>query len=110
MFVATEADAEPGDPHPPSNAHVKATQEILLTYVFADDERNYVQGMSDLLSPIYVVCDGDQVLAFECFGTLMERMGHNFDRDQAGMKSQLSKLQGLIRTMDVQLYRHLGES
>lgn len=109
MFVATEADFDPSDPHPPSNAHVKATQEILLTYVFEEPSRNYVQGMSDLLSPIYVVCDGDQVLAFECFTTLMERMKTNFDRDQAGMKSQLSNLQGLVRTMDVQLYKHLGE-
>ncbi|KAM0790942.1 hypothetical protein ACM66B_004247 [Microbotryomycetes sp. NB124-2] len=108
MFAANDEGIDPKEsPHPPSNAHVKQTQEILLTYVFASDERDYVQGMSDLLSPVYVVCDGDQVTSFWCFTTLMERMKKNFLRDQSGMKQQLSLLQGLIRTMDVQLYKHL---
>lgn len=109
MFSANDEGIDPTEsPHPPSNAHVKQTQEILLTYVFAEPDRDYVQGMSDLLSPIYVVCDGDQVLAFWCFTRVMERMKKNFLRDQSGMKHQLSLLQGLIRTMDVQLYKHLG--
>ncbi|KAK4047305.1 GTPase activating protein [Microbotryomycetes sp. JL201] len=108
MFAANDEGIDPKEsPHPPSNAHIKQTQEILLTYVFASDERDYVQGMSDLLSPVYVVCDGDQVRSFWCFTTLMERMKKNFLRDQSGMKQQLSLLQGLIRTMDVQLYKHL---
>ena len=111
MFASDEEDYSRTDsPHPPSNAHVKSTQEILLTYVFAQEGRDYVQGMSDLLSPIYVVCEGDQVMAFWAFETLMLRMQDNFLRDQSGMKRQLSLLQGLIRTMDVQLYQHLGES
>lgn len=109
MFASDDEDFNQTDsPHPPSNAHVKSTQEILLTYVFAQEGRDYVQGMSDLLSPIYVVCEGDQVMAFWAFETLMLRMQDNFLRDQSGMKRQLSLLQGLIRTMDVQLYQHLG--
>lgn len=111
MFASDDEDFNQADsPHPPSNAHVLVTQEILLSYVFATDSRDYVQGMSDLLSPIYVVCEGDQVMAYWAFETLMERMKGNFLRDQSGMKGQLTLLQGLLRTMDVQLYKHLGES
>lgn len=110
MFASDDEDFNQADsPHPPSNAHVKSTQEILLSYVFTTDSRDYVQGMSDLLSPIYVVCEGDQVMAYWAFETLMERMKGNFLRDQSGMKGQLTLLQGLLRTMDVQLYKHLGE-
>ena len=96
--------------HPPSNEHVKQTQEILLTWVFAQDGRDYVQGMSDLLSPLYVVADADNVFAFWCFGTVMERMQGNFMRDQSGMKRQLSELQSLLALMDPQRHKHLGPS
>lgn len=110
MFAHDDEDINPDSPHPPSNAHVIAMTEILMSYVFAAESRDYVQGMSDLLSPVYVVCEGDQVMAFWAFETLMERMKGNFLRDQSGMKGQLTLLQGLIRTMDVQLYKHLGSS
>lgn len=34
----------------------------------------YVQGMSDLCAPIYVVMEGDPELTFWCFVQVMERM------------------------------------
>lgn len=112
MFESTKA-TNPSDwdesAHPPSNEHVKKMQEILMTYVFAEAGRDYVQGMSDLLSPLYVVAEADEVLAFWCFGTVMERMKGNFLRDQSGMKRQLSELQALIALMDPQLHKHLGQ-
>lgn len=111
MFTSTELDpSEPIDsPHPPSNNHVKSCQDVLTTYVFAASDRDYVQGMSDLLSPIYVVMEGEEVMTFYCFGTLMERMKGNFLRDQSGMKRQLSELQSLLALMDPQLHKHLGK-
>lgn len=111
MFSSTELDpSEPSDSaHPPSNSHVKRCQDILTSYVFAAASRDYVQGMSDLLSPIYVVMEGDEVLTYYCFSTLMERMDKNFLRDQSGMKLQLSELQALIALMDPQLHKHLGK-
>lgn len=95
-------------PHPPSNGHVIKTQEILTTYVFASTGRDYVQGMSDLLSPVYVVAEADEVLAYWGFCELMERMKGNFLRDQSGMKRQLSELQALLALMDKGLHKHLG--
>ncbi|KAG8795713.1 GTPase activating protein [Serendipita sp. 399] len=69
----------------------------------------YVQGMSDLCAPIYVIMKGDEVMTFWCFVNLMERMKQNFLRDQSGMKRQLATLQQLIAVMDPELYRHFGE-
>jgi hypothetical protein len=34
----------------------------------------YVQGMSDLCAPIYVIMKGEEVMTFWCFVALMERM------------------------------------
>lgn len=34
----------------------------------------YVQGMSDLCAPVYVVMDGDEEMTFWCFVKIMERM------------------------------------
>ncbi|GAA5825938.1 hypothetical protein JCM11251_000060 [Rhodosporidiobolus azoricus] len=127
--------ADPGGAHPPTNGHVKATHDVLMTWVFApsypqdgsrptsphvvagaapnDDDplvRNYVQGMSDLFSPLYVVLDGEQWLAYSCFEEVMRRQKDNFRSDQAGMRRQLSELQSLIRVMDRGLYRHLEET
>jgi hypothetical protein len=63
---------------PPSNKHVRKLQEILLTYNACETELGYVQGMSDLCSPLYVVMDGDEVLTFWAFVALMERMVSSF--------------------------------
>lgn len=96
--------------HPASNQNVRSCQDILTTYVFAEQGRDYVQGMSDLLSPIYVIADRDEVMAYWCFVELMERQKSNFLRDQSGMKRQLSQLTALLAVMDPQLHKHLGES
>ncbi|KAG8754030.1 GTPase activating protein [Serendipita sp. 396] len=70
----------------------------------------YVQGMSDLCAPIYVIMKGDEVMTFWCFVALMERMKQNFLRDQSGMKRQLATLQQLIAVMDPELYKHFEKT
>ncbi|KAF8590588.1 RabGAP/TBC [Ramaria rubella] len=91
----------------PSNEHVERLSAILLTYNFYERELGYVQGMSDLCAPIYIVMGADQEMTFWCFVQVMERMKKNFLRDQSGMKKQLLTLQQLLAVMDPQLYRHL---
>lgn len=66
----------------------------------------YVQGMSDLLSPLYAVFQ-DDALAFWCFVEFMKRMSRNFVRSQAGMRTQLSTLDQLVQLLDPKLYVHL---
>jgi hypothetical protein len=95
-----------------------------------EGNEGYVQGMSDLCAPIYVVMGGEPEMTFWCFVEVMDRMvsslldrdgrrvlnsfvvlqKQNFLRDQSGMKKQLSTLQQLIAVMDPELYRHFGES
>ncbi|EKM55590.1 uncharacterized protein PHACADRAFT_173743 [Phanerochaete carnosa HHB-10118-sp] len=94
----------------PTNEHIERMGGILLTYNFYDTDLGYVQGMSDLCAPVYVVMDADEELTFWCFVSVMTRMKHNFLRDQSGMKKQLSTLQQLIGVMDPELYRHLEKT
>ena len=66
----------------------------------------YVQGMSDLLSPLYAIFQ-DDALAFWAFCNFMTRMNRNFVRNQSGMRAQLSTLDQLVQILDPQLYLHL---
>jgi hypothetical protein len=68
----------------------------------------YVQGMSDLLAPVFAVM-GDEVMGFWAFVGLMEKTKKNFYRDQVGMQSQLETLCKMIRVLDPKLYKHLGK-
>ncbi|KIJ69240.1 hypothetical protein HYDPIDRAFT_105840 [Hydnomerulius pinastri MD-312] len=94
----------------PSNEHIDRMGGILLTYNFYDKELGYVQGMSDLCAPLYVIMEAEEELTFWCFVEVMNRMSQNFLRDQSGMKKQLSTLQELISVMDPELYRHLEKT
>ncbi|KAI0670330.1 RabGAP/TBC [Trametes maxima] len=94
----------------PTNEHIERLASILLTYNFYETELGYVQGMSDLCAPVYVVMSGDEEMTFWCFVQIMERMKQNFLRDQSGMKKQLSTLQQLISVMDPELYRHFEKT
>ncbi|KAG5646650.1 hypothetical protein DXG03_002640 [Asterophora parasitica] len=94
----------------PTNEHIDRHAGILLTYNFYEKDLGYVQGMSDLCAPIYVVMDANEELTFWCFVEVMHRMKQNFLRDQSGMKKQLLTLQQLIAVMDPELYKHLEKT
>ncbi|KAK4104912.1 RabGAP/TBC [Parathielavia hyrcaniae] len=89
-----------------TNVHMEQMKDMLLTYNEYNRDLGYVQGMSDLLAPIYAVLQDDAVAfwAFKCF---MERMERNFLRDQSGMRAQLRALDHLVQFMDPKLYAHL---
>lgn len=75
----------------PSNEHIDRLAGILLTYNFYEKElgtsllislvnpfiyctKGYVQGMSDLCAPLYVVMAADEEMTFWCFVIFMNRM------------------------------------
>jgi hypothetical protein len=82
----------------PSNEHIDRLAGILLTYNFYEKElgssslvrwsgtavyalranyegnEGYVQGMSDLCAPVYVVMGSDEESTFWCFVEVMDRM------------------------------------
>lgn len=89
-----------------TNVHMEQLKDMLLTYNEYNKDLGYVQGMSDLLAPIYAVLQ-DDAMAFWAFKHFMDRMERNFLRDQSGMRSQLLTLDHLIQFMDPKLYAHL---
>lgn len=89
-----------------TNVHLEQMKDMLLTYNEYNKDLGYVQGMSDLLAPIYAIMQ-DDAAAFWGFVGFMERMERNFLRDQSGMRSQLLTLDHLVQLMDPKLYEHL---
>ncbi|CAG5121313.1 unnamed protein product, partial [Candidula unifasciata] len=88
------------------NPNLQVLYDILMTYGFYNFDLGYVQGMSDMLSPILVVME-NEVEAFWCFAGAMERMCHNFEMDQTGMKLQLSQIHILMQVYDPELCAYL---
>lgn len=84
-------------------------KDMLLTYNEYNKDLGYVQGMSDLLAPIYAVIQ-DDAIAFWGFQHFMDRMERNFLRDQSGMRNQLLTLDHLVQFMDPKLYAHLEKA
>ncbi|XP_048473661.1 TBC1 domain family member 17 isoform X1 [Rhincodon typus] len=73
--------------------------DVLMTYCMYNFDLGYVQGMSDLLSPIlYVTLN--EVDSFWCFTDFMEQVHRNFEESQESMKEQLEKLALLLRILD----------
>ncbi|XP_060633434.1 TBC1 domain family member 15 [Anolis sagrei] len=73
--------------------------DILMSYCMYDFDLGYVQGMSDLLSPILYVME-NEVDAFWCFALYMDQMHQNFEEQMQGMKTQLIQLSTLLRLLD----------
>ena len=92
-----------------TNVHMEQMKDMLLTYNEYNKELGYVQGMSDLLAPIYAVMQDDAV-AFWAFVGFMDRMERNFLRDQSGMRRQLLTLDHLVQLIDPKLYLHLQKA
>ncbi|KAI9499374.1 rab-GTPase-TBC domain-containing protein [Zychaea mexicana] len=92
-----------------TNANLEIMKDILVSYNFHNTELGYVQGMSDLLAPIFVAM-GTEEMAFWCFVHFMDRVESNFYMDQSGMHGQLKTLDVLIRFMDPKLYKRLEET
>ncbi|KAK6849660.1 GTPase-activating protein GYP7 [Apiospora arundinis] len=92
-----------------TNVHLEQMKDMLLTYNEYNKDLGYVQGMSDLLAPIYAVMQ-DDAIAFWGFQHFMDRMERNFLRDQSGMRNQLMTLDHLVQFMDPKLYLHLQKA
>ncbi|KAG1683146.1 TBC1 domain family member 15 [Nymphon striatum] len=89
-----------------NNPNVQMLFDVLMTYCMYNFDLGYVQGMSDLLSPILVVME-DEVDAFWCFVGFMNRVAHNFEMEQQGMKNQLKQLHTLLHFSNATLSDYL---
>ncbi|AMD22822.1 HHR053Cp [Eremothecium sinecaudum] len=90
------------------NPNILALKTILACFNLYNDRLGYVQGMSDLLSPIYFVLQ-DEAMAFWCFVHFMERMERNFLRDQSGIRDQMLTLSQLCQFMLPVFSEHLNK-
>ncbi|KAK1169231.1 TBC1 domain family member 15-like [Acipenser oxyrinchus oxyrinchus] len=90
----------------PDNPGLILLHDILMTYCMYDFDLGYVQGMSDLLSPILYVME-NEVDAFWCFVSFMDQMHHNFEEQMQGMKTQLIQLSTLLRLLDLAFWNYL---
>uniref|UniRef100_A0A8C4QT28 TBC1 domain family member 15 n=1 Tax=Eptatretus burgeri TaxID=7764 RepID=A0A8C4QT28_EPTBU len=81
-----------------NNPGLSLLHDILMTYCMYDFDLGYVQGMSDLLSPVLYVQESE-VDAFWCFVGFME-LRTNFEENQQGMKQQLEQLSTLLHLLD----------
>lgn len=88
------------------NPNLLKLRHLLFTYNELNENLGYVQGMTDLISPLYYVYR-DETLTFWSFVNFMERMERNFLRDQSGMKNQMLTLTELVQFMLPELYIHL---
>jgi len=77
--------------------------DILATYCMYDFDLGYVQGMSDLLSPLLEVLQ-DESTTFWCFVGYMDIMHDNFVMSQKGMRRQLRDLHLLIELINPDLW------
>ncbi|XP_001599344.2 TBC1 domain family member 15 isoform X1 [Nasonia vitripennis] len=91
-----------------NNPHLAQLYDILMTYVMYNFDLGYVQGMSDLLSPILCLMD-HEVDAFWCFVGFMDKVSTNFEMDQAGMKAQLCQLHNILLVTEPQLAQYLDK-
>lgn len=91
-------------------------RRILLTHVMYNQDVGYVQGFSDLCSPILAIMKSDsskdslqvESEAFWCFAYLMEgRMAVHFNADSIAMHRQLLELRDLVRKLDPSLHSAL---
>lgn len=90
------------------NSNLLVLRDILFSYNEININLGYVQGMSDLLSPLYYVFL-DESISFWAFTRFMERMERNFVRDLSGMKMQMLTLTELVQFMLPDLYEHLNK-
>ncbi|XP_060869267.1 TBC1 domain family member 15-like isoform X2 [Metopolophium dirhodum] len=89
------------------NENLVKLHNVLMTYVMYNFDLGYVQGMSDLLSPILMIMNSDEVESFWCFVGFMNRVNTNFELKQTGMKKQLNDLHYLLTTVSPKLENHL---
>ncbi|XP_029015069.1 TBC1 domain family member 17 [Betta splendens] len=84
------------------NPGLTLLHNVLMTYCMYNFDLGYVQGMSDLLSPILFVTQ-NEVESFWCLTGFMELVHQNFEESQEAMKQQLLQLSILLKALDPEL-------
>ncbi|KAM6315588.1 small G protein signaling modulator 2 isoform 4-T4 [Podargus strigoides] len=89
-------------------ANLEKLRNVMCSYVWEHLEVGYVQGMCDLLAPLMVILDNDQ-LAYSCFSHLMKRMSQNFPNGGA-MDTHFANMRSLIQILDSELFELMHQN
>jgi len=105
-----------------NNPHYRAFRSILFIFAKLNPGIAYVQGMNEILGPIYYVfaTDPDEDFrkhaepdTFYCFNKLLSEVRDNFipdnDRSQCGIKHRINELNTLLRNKDPELWQNLED-
>ncbi|KAI9126013.1 hypothetical protein K1719_003431 [Acacia pycnantha] len=103
-----------------SRQNKEAMKNILLLFARLNPAIRYVQGMNEVLSPIYYVFSTDtdkenaanaEADSFSCFVRILSDSVDHFcqqlDDSSSGILSTLSRLSDLLKVNDEELWRHL---
>ncbi|KAM3854678.1 small G protein signaling modulator 2 isoform 2-T2 [Vipera latastei] len=88
--------------------NLEKLRNIMCSYVWEHLEVGYVQGMCDLLAPLMVILDKDE-LAYSCFTRLMKRMSQNFPNGGA-MDTHFANMRSLIQILDSELFELMHQN
>ncbi|XP_002918070.1 small G protein signaling modulator 2 isoform X1 [Ailuropoda melanoleuca] len=88
--------------------NLERLRDIMCSYVWEHLDVGYVQGMCDLLAPLLVILDNDQ-LAYSCFSHLMKRMSQNFPNGGA-MDTHFANMRSLFQILDSELFELMNQN
>ncbi|XP_026373648.1 small G protein signaling modulator 2 isoform X3 [Ursus arctos] len=88
--------------------NLERLRDVMCSYVWEHLDVGYVQGMCDLLAPLLVILDNDQ-LAYSCFSHLMKRMSQNFPSGGA-MDTHFANMRSLIQILDSELFELMHQN
>jgi TBC1 domain family member 13 len=118
------------DPMNGDTTHYEALRRLLFVYAKLNPGIRYVQGMNELLAPIYYLFanavgahdraenqaptrDDAEADAFFCFTTLMSEVMNNFcktlDSSEVGVHADMRRLNALLREKDAELWANLEQ-
>ncbi|KAK4764833.1 hypothetical protein SAY86_025923 [Trapa natans] len=103
-----------------SRKHRESMKNVLLLFAKLNPAIRYVQGMNEVLAPIYYIFSTDpdeqnaanaEADSFSCFVRLLSDSVDHFcqqlDNSSVGILSTLSRLSDLLKENDEELWRHL---
>lgn len=104
-----------------SLAHQDAMRRILFVFAKLNPGIRYVQGMNEVLAPLFYVLWGDapeaeqaEADAFFCFVSLLGDFRDHFcqqlDNSSVGIRATIQRLSSLLRVHDDELWRHLEQT
>jgi len=105
---------------PLTNHHARALRSILFLYAKLNSGISYVQGMNEIVGPIYYVFATDtnddfskhaEPDAFFCFTNLMGEIKDSFvknlDQSKVGIRQKMTHLNNILRQKDFELWESL---